>query len=371
MDSDVLTIIEKDGSATQHEPELSAEQCRRIYQVMVLTRALDERAMALQRQGRIGFYVPSYGQEASQVGSAFALEASDWVFPSYRDPGVLLLRGGDLKAIVNELYGNAADNTKGRQMPVHYAFKDQNFVSISSPIGTQIVQATGAAMAARIKGDKTVTMTYFGDGATSSNDFHTGLNFAGVFKAPVVFVCENNCWAISCPTSHQSASQGYAIKAKAYGMDGIAVDGNDVLAVYAVARRAVDKARRGQGPTLIETRTFRMGPHSSSDDPSRYRPKEQEEEWKRKDPIQRFRLYLEHKGLLDEAADQKMRDEAREKVMDAVREAEKVGLPAISTLFDDVYAELPPHLAAQRAWLLDLIQRGRGPTMHGEGEFPL
>jgi 2-oxoisovalerate dehydrogenase E1 component alpha subunit len=368
VSSKPLTIIEKDGRAAKaKDPNLSADELRELYRLMVMTRTMDERGLVLQRQGRIGFYLPSTGQEASHLGSAFALRASDWIFPAYRQPGILLLRGADLVQIVCEWFGNAGDICKGRQMPVHYSFRAINFVSISSPIGTQLSQAAGAAMAARIRKEDTVVMTYCGDGGTSSNDFHAGLNFAAVFKAPVVFVAENNYWAISVPLEVQTASESLASKAEAYGMPGVRVDGNDILAVYRVCREAVERARKGEGPTLIETVTFRMGPHSSSDDPTRYRDQKLVEQWAQRDPIERFRRYLEQKELWDETWDGEVRAQSREAINAAIKRAEEFPKPAIESMFEDVYLNLTPQLREQLADLQSLA----GPQAADEGAFPL
>jgi len=193
MSTEMVQVIGNDGAPASHAPpQLADSDLKNLYRVMVLTRMVDERAIKLQRQGRIGFYVPSTGQEASHIGAALALQSDDWVYPSYRDPGITLLRGITVAELLNQCYGNSADHTLGRQMPVHYSFKKIRFVSISSPIATQVVQAAGTAMAMKIRKDPHVAMAFFGDGATSANDFHTGLNFAGVFAAPCVFVCENN-----------------------------------------------------------------------------------------------------------------------------------------------------------------------------------
>ncbi len=363
-----LSIIEKDGkTAKGKDPNLKPEQLKKLYETMLLTRTMDERALVLQRQGRIGFYVPALGQEASHIGSAYALLESDWVFPAYRQPGIPLLRGASLDDIVCEWYGNAGDICKGRQMPVHYSLRSVNFVSISSPIGTQISHATGAAMAARIRKEDTVCMTYFGDGGTSSNDFHAGLNFAAVFKAPVVFVCENNQWAISVPVACQSGSEDMAIKAEAYGMPGVRVDGNDILAVYRVCKEAVDRARKGLGPTLVETVTFRMGPHSSSDDPTRYRDQQTVEAWKQKDPIERFRQYLAQRGLWNPEYEQAAVAAAKQQINDAIKRAETQPEPAHESLFEDVFMQMTPQLREQRDELLSL----EGPGSENEGAFPL
>lgn len=371
MTTELLQVIAENGMPSETAaPDISPDNLRKIYRAMLQVRLFEERAIKLQRQGRIGFYVPCTGQEASHIGSAFALRDEDWIFPSYRDAGIPLLRGVPLVELVHQCYGNASDNTKGRQMPVHYSFKKINFNSVSSPIGTQIIQAAGAAMAAKIRKDKVVVITYFGDGATSSNDFHTGMNFAGVFAAPCVFVCENNGWAISCPLEGQTASASIAAKAEAYGMPGVRVDGNDVLAVYAATREAVDRARSGGGPTLIETVTFRLGPHSSSDDPSRYRNTDLVAEWAKKDPLPRFRQYLDHQELWDEGRDQQLRKEIDAEIQAAIEAAEEVGPPALSTLFEDVYAEQPPHLREQWETLREAYEKGI-LSSGSLGEFPL
>jgi pyruvate dehydrogenase E1 component alpha subunit len=366
--SELLTIIESDGKVAKNkDPNLSAETLREWYRLMVMTRTLDERGLALQRQGRIGFYLQSLGQEASHLGAAAALKDSDWLFPAYRQPGILLLRGAPLEQVIAEWFGNSGDTSKGRQMPVHYSFRSINFVSISSPIGTQISQATGAAMAARIRGEDTAFMTFFGDGGTSSNDFHCGLNFAGVYKSPVVFVCENNHWAISVPLDKQTGSESIAAKAAAYGMPGVRVDGNDILAVYRACKEAVDRARKGDGPTLIETVTYRMGSHSSSDDAARYRDADEYAAWQKRDPIVRFRAYLEKKGLWDEAFEKEVTESSRQSINDAIKKAEALPNPGPETLFDDVFMNLSPQLREQRDELLGL----EGPASENEGAFPL
>ena len=316
---------------------------------MLTTRIFDAKAMNLQRQGRIGFYVPCAGQEAAQIGSAFALREDDWALPTYRDTGVAILRGVPLKAMFDHLMGNSADLMLGRQMPNHWGYKSANFVSIASTIAAHLPVATGVAMAIKMKKDKDrIVMAYHGDGATSEGDFHCAYNFAGVYKVPIVFICENNGWAISLPSSMQTASRTFAEKAQAYGFEGMRVDGNDVLAVYKATREAVDRARKGEGPTMIECLTYRMGPHSTSDDPNRYRTKEEIEAWKRKDPIERFKAYLNRKGILDGESENRMRSEIEAEISKAIQEEEKVPPPKIETMFTDVYAgELTPNLKEQ------------------------
>ncbi|MFN9332250.1 MAG: pyruvate dehydrogenase (acetyl-transferring) E1 component subunit alpha [Planctomycetota bacterium] len=370
MSLELLTVLDKDGKAQKgKDPNLPAAELQKLYRLMVATRALDDRGLALQRQGRIGFYLQSTGQEASHLGAAYALKDSDWLFPAYRQPGILLLRQVPIEKVICEWFGNAGDTSKGRQMPVHYSFRQANFVSISSPIGTQLTQAAGAGMAARIRGDDTVFMTFCGDGGTSSNDFHTGLNFAAVYKAPVVFVCENNGWAISVPSEKQTCSESMAIKADAYGMPGIRVDGNDLLAVYRACKEAVDRARRGEGPTLIETVTYRMASHSSSDDAARYRDAKEYEAWKKKDPIARFQQYLKGRKLWSEAFEKECVEGAKAAIGAAVTAAEAMANPGPETLFDDVYMNLTPQLKEQRQELHDLMAKGGvGAEV---GHFPL
>jgi 2-oxoisovalerate dehydrogenase E1 component alpha subunit len=228
-----LSVLKDDGSTVKtHDPGFSDATALRAYRNMVTARAFDERALNLQRQGRIGFFAPATGQEAAQVGSALALEDRDWIFPAYRELAVALVRGMPLVALMGQLFGNQLDENKGRQMPNHYGYRDINYVTPSSPIGTHIIHCTGWALAARLTGKDAVAISYFGDGATSSNDFHTGLNFAGVYRAPAIFICQNNGWAISLPVEKQTAAETLAQKADAYGVEGIRVDGNDVLAMY-------------------------------------------------------------------------------------------------------------------------------------------
>lgn len=326
----------------------------RMHRLMTLTRAFDQRGMRAQRQGRLGFYLPSSGEEALQIGSAYPLEKRDWLFPHYRIPGVALWRGADLDQLVANCFGNADDNGKGRQMPVHYTLSEINWVSISSPLGTQVVQAAGAARAVQVKGGDEVVVTWFGDGSTSTNDFHTGMNFAGVWKAPCVFFCNNNLWAISTPIHQQCAAPTLADKAIGYGMPAIRVDGNDVLAVAEATRQAVDRARNGDGPTFIEAMTYRMGPHSSSDDNSIYQPGGEREEWERRDPLARFRAYLLREEILTDDEIKPLEDECAEEVMASFKRNEGVPKPSLESLFTDVYAEMHPALTEQQAYLVEL-----------------
>ncbi len=351
----------------KHRPHLAPDALLAAYRAMMRIRILDERMMTLQRQGRIGFYGACTGEEAAVIGSAMALAPSDWIFPALRQGAAMLMRGFPLVPYLSQVFGNSGDLTKGRQMPSHQAAKSVHQVSWSSCIGTQLPQAVGAAWAAKLKRHETVVMAYLGDGATSSADFHVAMNFAGVFKVPVVFVCQNNHWSISVPTDKQTASESIAIKATAYGFSGVKVDGNDLEAVYWAAKEAVEKARSGGGPTLVEAETYRIGAHSSSDDPTRYRDSKEVEEWKAKDPIDRLRERLVQRKLWDGGQNEALKAELLAEVNRAIEEAEKLPPPPLESLFDDVYAEPPWNLAEQREELLRTMRRApsgvHGPTV--------
>jgi len=333
-------VIREDGSADPAEVALPDERALELYRWMVLSRELDERMVQLQRQGRIAFYIGAIGEEATVLGTVSALAEQDWLFPSYREHLAVLFRGMPLVTFACDLLGNAGDRMLGHQMPCHEAWAPGHFVSISAPIATQVPQAVGAAWAARIRGDDMVSLTWFGDGATSSSDFHTGANFAGVHKIPVILVCRNNGWAISVPRELQTASETIAQKAVAYGIQGERVDGNDLLAVHAATRRARDRAAAGQGPTLIECVTYRVEGHSTSDDPRAYRGPDEVEPWRARDPISRMGRYLQWRKVIAGGDTERFRTEAREQVRRAVEEAEAFApKPALETLFEGVYAE--------------------------------
>jgi pyruvate dehydrogenase E1 component alpha subunit len=328
------------------------------YRTMVLARATDERCISLQRQGRIGFYVPTSGQEAAQVGCARALTPQDWVFPAYRELAVALARGVPLETLLDQFIGNSGDALKGRQMPNHYGYRPFNFVVASSPIGTQITQAVGAALAARRRRDPVVTISFFGDGATSSNDFHAGLNFAGVYRAPTIFFCQNNQWAISLPRERQTRSATLAEKAHAYGFEGVVVDGTDVELVYRAVADARRKAVEGGGPTLIEAQVYRYGPHSTSDDPRRYRTDQEVAHWKETDPLARLRQLLTTSRAWDDAHEASLWEETRAKVAQALEAAEKTAPLAPETFLDDVFATPTPRLLEERAEFEALLRDG-------------
>lgn len=342
----LLRVLTDEGDVSR-DPGLDDATLRRMYRELRRLRTLDEKMLLVQRQGRIGFYGEVRGQEATPVATGFALRADDWVFPGLREGAVMLVRGFPLATYVAQCWGNALDVQKGRQMPSHFSARSVNQVSWGSCIGSQIPQAVGAAWAMRQQGGDSVAVAFFGEGATSQPDFHNAANLAGVWKAPVVLICQNNHWAISVPSSHQTASPTFASKAVAYGMPGVRVDGNDALAVYCAVRDAAARARRGDGPTLIECLTYRIGAHSSSDDPTRYRDQAEVDAWMKKDPIDRFRRFLTAYGLHDDAAEAALQAELDAEVRAAIAEAEAAAPVARGTLFDDVYAERPWHLREQ------------------------
>jgi pyruvate dehydrogenase E1 component alpha subunit/2-oxoisovalerate dehydrogenase E1 component alpha subunit len=272
-----------------------------------------------------------------------------------------------LRTYIGQLYGNSADECLGHQQPMHFSWRAGNHVSLSSPIGTQIPQAVGCAMAIRIRGAKGIVLAYMGDGATSEGDFHVAMNFAAVWKVPAVLICQNNGWAISVPVSMQTSSATIAVKARAYGMPGLRVDGNDLLAVVAATREAAERARGGGGPTFLELVTYRRLGHSSSDDPSRYRPEDEVKEWERRDPLDRFRAHLEGRRLWDAKRESAAVAEMGEEIARAVREAEAASPPGLETLVQHVLAEVPPALRRQLDDVRPFFEEGG----RAEGAFPL
>ena len=354
-------ILDEEGVADPAlVPTLSSTGLLRIYAGMCTIRIMDERLFQMQRQGRVGFYGEARGQEAAIIGATAALEEDDWVVPALREAGAAIYRGLTLKQYVAQIFGNANDVGQGHQLPCHPGTRASRYVTMSSCIASQIPHATGIAWAAQIQKSTQVALGFMGDGATSEEDFHVGLNFAGVLKAPVVFVCQNNQWAISTPVTVQTASKTIAIKAYAYGFPGVRVDGNDVFAVYGAVKHAVDRARAGHGPTLVEALTYRIGAHSTSDDPSRYRDERVTEQWKKKDPIARFRTWLVAQGLLTDERDKALRDQIDAEVRDAVATEEPVPAPALHTLVENVFAEVPAFLEEELAEIASLPRQKLG-----------
>jgi 2-oxoisovalerate dehydrogenase E1 component alpha subunit len=342
-----------DGTlAPDQDPRLSWDELRFVYRNMVETRLLDGRLTALQRQGRVGFHVGCLGEEAAILGSAFAMRQQDWIFPCYREFGAALMRGLPLQSFIDNMFGNDNDIVRGRQMPDHYTSRRSHWMSISSPVGTQITQGVGFAWAAKLRREDLATLIYFGDGATSSSDFHSGMNFAGVFKTPSVLFCRNNGWAISVPTERQTASETFAQKGDAYGVPSLRVDGNDLFAVVFAVKEALARASSGGGPTLIEALTYRMGGHSTNDDPNAYRGSEALTPWAERDPLSRARRYLERHGEWSDRQEEEVVRSLEERFRAAVTIAEKAPRPRLESMFDDVYARPTWNLEEQRAELL-------------------
>ena len=348
-----LSILNENGEVdTELEPDIHPEELLKIYRTMLLARRFDERMLNLQRQGRIGTFAPISGQEASHLGAVAPLRPSDWMVPAFREAGADIWRGRSLESII--AYYNGFN--EGGEIP-----PEMNNMPISVPVGSQVLHAVGIAWAMKYRGKDDVAVAFFGDGATSQGDFHEGLNFAAVFEAPAIFVCQNNQWAISIPRSAQTRSKTLAQKAIAYGMPGIQVDGNDILAVYSASEEAIARARAGQGPTLIECVTYRMSVHTTADDPKRYRTDEEVETWKKRDPLIRFRRYLEHKEVMMGDHFDQIEDEVQEEIQSAVDQAEarmkEMNDPML--MFDHLYAELPPYLSMQRQAFNQRIKDGQ------------
>jgi pyruvate dehydrogenase E1 component alpha subunit len=343
-----VQVLDENGKVDRKlEPKLSAEQLRELFRLMLLERTFDMTALSMQREGRIGTYAQSLGEEACHVGPAFAMKKEDWLVPSYREHGAYLARGVPLKNLFIH-WGGSED---GNIMP-----EGQRNMTVCIPIATQLPHAAGIAWASKLRKEKGAVLTFFGDGGTSEGDFHEGMNFAGVFQLPVVFLCRNNEYAISVPRTCydtagcQTRSQTLAQKAAGYGFEGVVVDGNDVLACYVAAKAALDKAYAGKGPTLIEALTYRMGAHTTADDPTRYRPEHELKHWASKDPIERFRKYLKSKKIWSDAWEKKLKEQCDKEVRKAVEEAEKHS-PKPEDMFTSVFAKIPPHLAEQMEYL--------------------
>ncbi|MFQ5863413.1 MAG: pyruvate dehydrogenase (acetyl-transferring) E1 component subunit alpha [Candidatus Brocadiales bacterium] len=339
-----LQVLDTGGNAEKGlMPGLNHDQIKELYEFMVLIRTFDDKAFSLQRQGRLGTYLQVRGQEASQVGAAYALRKEDWIFPSGRDVGVLITRNHPLHMLLQYRGGDE----RGVRAP-----EGLNNFPITVPVSTQIPICTGAAWASKMRRERAVHMVVFGDGATSRADFHEGLNFAGIFKVPAVFVCENNGYAISLPRARQTAAETLAQKAFGYGFEGIQVDGNDVFAVYSAASRAVEKARKGGGPTLIECITYRIAGHSTSDDDSRYRSRQEVKEWQKKDPLDRLEKYMRKNKIFTDEYKQSIIQKSKKRVEKAVEDYEKVPPPKPVDFFANTYAKPTDQLKEQMKELI-------------------
>ena len=352
--SGLIRVLDDEGAAAgPWQPQLSGQQLRSGLEMMLRARHLDSRMIAMQRQGRLSFYVSSKGEEATAVAAAVAYAQHDILFPSYRQPGLFLVRGMPMLTMMCQLIGNPYDNAKGRQMPVHYSWRAGNVVSISSPVGTQLPQAVGAAMAFAYRGERRVVGGWVGDGTAAQGDFHYALNFASVFRPPCVLHVVDNQWAIS---THRNLSTGgatFAARAGAYHMPGLRVDGNDYLAVYAAEAWAIERARRGGGPTLVELVTYRREAHSTSDDPTQYRAADEAEHWPGGDPVDRLKRHLINIGEWSEAAQGELDAALEQEVAATFQQAESRGTASHGiahspeSLFDDVYASPPQSLREQ------------------------
>ncbi|MCH4562766.1 MULTISPECIES: thiamine pyrophosphate-dependent dehydrogenase E1 component subunit alpha [Halomonas] len=342
-------LLQQDGTLFEgaEAPDLERDKARRIYQAMVFTRVLDERMMAAQRQGRLSFYMQCTGEEAAVIGATAALDDADMIMAQYREQGALAYRGFTFDEFMNQLFGNELDYGKGRQMPIHYGSRKLHYMTISSPLATQIPQATGYAYGQKLAGDGHCTTVFFGEGAASEGDFHAALNMAAVHKVPVIFFCRNNGYAISTPAVEQFAADGVAPRAFGYRMHVIRVDGNDILAVYQATREARRIAVEDNQPVLIEAMTYRLAAHSSSDDPSGYRSKKEEEAWREKDPILRMRHWLNDRDWWSEDEEKELQERLRREVLETMKRAEKRPPPPLDSLVTDVYADVTPALQRQ------------------------
>jgi len=344
-----LKILKQDGSVYNGSdmPDMDEELAVKVYKTFVFHRVLDERMVASQRQGRLSFYMAALGEEAASVGGAAGLKPQDMIMSQYREQGALMFRGFSLENFMNQMFSNEKDLGKGRQMPIHYGSNELNYMTVSSPLGTQIPQATGYAYGQKLQGLDEVTLCYFGEGAASEGDFHAGLNMAAVQKAPVIFFCRNNGYAISTPSDEQFKGNGIASRGVGYGIKTLRVDGNDILAVIKATQTARAYALKEDAPVLIEAMSYRLGAHSTSDDPSGYRTREEEEKWQANDPILRMKNWMLAQNWWNEEQEKSLFEDLREKVLAAVKVSEKINKPHIDTLITDVYDVPSIQLEAQ------------------------
>lgn len=351
LEDEMLSILDKDGKVLNEElvPEIDDEKLLEIYKTMLLTRVADTKALQYQRQGRMLTYAPNKGQEAAQLGSVAAIDKKDWLVPAFREMGAWMYKGVPLEKIFLYWYGNEI----GSKFP-----ESVKMLPISVPIASQLNHAAGIAMASNIKGEDEVVVVYVGDGGTSQGEFHEALNFAAVFDAPLIVIVQNNQYAISVPRREQTKTKTLAQKAVAYGIPGIQVDGNDILAVYAATKEAVDRARRGEGPTLIEAVTYRLGPHTTSDDPTIYREDKEVEEWLEKDPLLRFKKYLIDKGLWSEDKDTEQAEEFERFTNETFKRVEVSGEIPLEDIFKYQYAEMTDNLTEQYEDYKDYLEKG-------------
>lgn len=355
----MFSLLQTDGSLYDPNYSIHLDQATalKIYDTYLLIRALDQRMIATQRQGRISFYMTETGEEATDIGSCAALDSNDVIMAQYREQGALAYRGFTLDQFMQQIFATELDLGKGRQMPIHYGSRELNYLTISSPLATQIPQATGYAYGFKVTQQANCVICYFGEGAASEGDFHAGLNMAAVLKVPVIFFCRNNGYAISTPAHEQYAGDGIAARGAGYGIKTLRVDGNDVLAVYEATRLARTLAIEGSQPILIEAMTYRLGAHSSSDDPSAYRSQDEEEPWRKQDKEPRFKHWLIKQGWWTDEQDLARKEEYSGLVIAAMKRAEQLDKPSLDSLFSDVYQQLPEHLKQQQQQLEAHIKR--------------
>lgn len=345
---ETLQYLSEDGElAAGYVPKAGKETIVRAYKAMRLSRHIDEKMITLQRQGRITFAMSSLGEECCSVAAAAALDPGDWIYPQYRENGALFYRGFSTVDYVHHMFGNEKDLSKGRQMPNHFGCRKLNVVTVSSPIGTKIPHAAGCAYAMKLQNDPHLALVFFGEGATSEGDFHAGVNFAAVLEVPAIFFCRNNQYAISTKASSQYHSNGITPKGEGYGIAAYRIDGNDFFAVYDAVKKSRKHCLEGKGPVLIEAITYRRGAHSTSDDPSRYRPKEEVLEWEKKDPVLRLKRYMEKEKLWNAEKEKELLQQIESDVRKAIETAEKTPRPPLISLVEDVYEEIPETLMKQ------------------------
>lgn len=345
---ETISFLNCDGDLDKTCPvKISNETLLHGYRTMAIARHIDERMLTLQRQGTITFAMSAMGEEACSVASAAALDLADWMYPQYREAGIAFWRGLPIESYIHHMFGNGKDSILGRQMPNHFGCAELNIVQVSSPIGTKIPHAAGCAYAMKLQKEKTVAICYFGEGATSEGDFHAGVNFAAVRRAPAIFFCRNNGYAISTPVEQQFASDGIAPKGVGYGITAMRVDGNDFFAVFNAVQQAKILCLEGNGPVLIEAMTYRLGAHSSSDDPTCYRQNDEVEKNRLHCPILRLRRYLENQKLWDDKKEKALWKEISDLVTNAIEEAKKAPPPPLKSLFENVYFSMPQSLKEQ------------------------
>jgi pyruvate dehydrogenase E1 component alpha subunit len=363
MSIETITFLNPQGQLASNPPAIADAVLVKGYKTMLLTRYFDERMITLQRQGIISFALSSRGEEACAVASAAALEPGDWMYPQYREAGIMFWRGETIQQFVHHMFCDGKDIILGRQMPNHFGSRELNVVTTSSPLGTKIPQAAGSAYAMKYLKEKNISICYFGEGSSSKGDFHTGLNFAAVRKVPAIFFCRNNQYAISTPCSRQFATDGVAPKGAAYNITTYRVDGNDFFAVYDVTAKARAACIAEKGPILIEAMTYRLGAHSTSDDPSAYRKEDEVKQWEQKDPITRLRSYLISKKLWSEQQEQQFLSQLKQEVDQAIQVAKETPPPPLESLIRDVYFETTPVLKQQLEEVKTSLATGADP--HG------